>query len=384
MIDIEDILNGVEELEIEDFKLEAEEIEFSMLPAAIVQSVKKAVDKAKASEMAFKFKRPVETYSNRIREVTLGATKADGGSRSKTHTIGGQIAPPLYFFEADIPNKPIISHDVFDVPFRLPGFVKDNFSDAMKDPAEWAKRQVKDFDADMVTLHLVSTDPNLWNRSAKEAMKTVEDVLQAVKVPIIISGSGNYKKDAEVLTKACEVAEGERVLISSVSPDMKFESVVKACKKHNHTILSLVSMDVPGMKQLNKKIIKAGLPAENIVMDPNMGSLGYGIEYSITTMERIRLNALKGDNNLAMPILAGVSNAWSAREAWIKDEFLGPKELRGPLWETITGLMALFSGTDLFMMLHPAAIKSMKAVIDLLFDEQKRANIDYEKWVVMK
>lgn len=384
MIDIEDILKGIEELEIENFNLEAEEIELGLMPHAIMQSVRKAVEKAKQVERKFRFQIPAESYANRVHEVTLGATSSEGGTRGKTLRIGGETAPPLYFFEGKMPNKPIISHDVFDVPFRLPGFVKENFGDAMKDPAEWAKKQVKDFGADMVTLHLVSTDPNLWNRPAKDAVKTVEDVLQAVKVPIIVSGSGNYEKDAEVLTKAAEAASGERVLISSVSPGMGYETVVKAAVEHNHLILSLVSMDVPGMKQMNKKIMKGGLPADRIIMDPNMASLGYGIEYSISTMERIRLAALKGDKDLAMPIMAGVSNAWSAREAWIKDPALGPKELRGPLWETITGIIALFSGTDLYMMLHPAAIASVKEVINLFWDEKKKPGLDYEDWVVME
>ena len=37
-----------------------------------------------------------------------------------------------------------------------------------------------------------------------------------------------------------------------------------------------------------------GLPLERVLMDPNTGALGYGIEYTYSVMERLRLAALHG------------------------------------------------------------------------------------------
>lgn len=390
---LEKLLEGVEEIEVEDFNLDAEEIEFNLLPQVILrQALQKIAATPDAVTSAplkptekFTFKIPKKDYKNKILEVSWGATKKEGGTRANSITLGGQSKPPFYLFDETPPHKPIVAHDIFDIPFRLPASVKRNFGDAIKKPELWAKKQVEDFGAEAITLHLVSTDPLWSNRPVDKAMESVKAVLKAVDVPLIISGSGNYEKDVEVLSKAAEVCSGERVIISSVSPDMKdYAKVVKACKKHGQLLLSLVSMDVPGMKQMNKKIMKEGLSAQQILMDPNTASLGYGIEYSITTMERIRLNALSGDKDLAMPMLAGVSNAWSAREAWMKDDSIGPKELRGPLWEAHTATMALLSGAEVFMMLHPAAIKIVKSIIDTLFDKEERVDPSvYEKWVRM-
>lgn len=391
--ELEKLLEGVEEVEIEDFSLDAEEIEFNLLPQQILS---RAVQSLSAQEpgksaaplkkvLSFKFRTPRKEFKRKIFEVKWGATKKDGGTRGSCITLGGQSKPPFYLFEEKPPNKPIVAHDIFDVPFRLPASVKRNFGDAIKKPELWAKKQVEDFGAEAITLHLVSTDPLWSNRPAEKAMESVKAVLKAVDVPLIISGSGNYEKDVEVLSLAAEVCSGERVLISSVSPDMEdYAKVVAACKEHDQLILSLVSMDVPAMKQMNKKILKEGLPPEQIIMDPNTASLGYGIEYTITTMERIRLNALNGDKDLAMPMLAGVSNAWSAREAWMKDDALGAKDLRGPLWEAQTATMALLSGAELFMMLHPAAIKIVKSIINTLYEGKGEADYGlYEDWVRM-
>ncbi|MFH1834607.1 MAG: CO dehydrogenase/acetyl-CoA synthase subunit delta [Methanobacteriota archaeon] len=389
---IEDLLEGVEEVEFEDVDIEAEEMEFNLLPQYILKEALSRISRKvpsatsiPASKEPFKFRIPTKEYRNQIREVVWGATKSDGGSRAKSITVGGHMSPPFYLFEETPPHKPVVSHDVFDIPFRLPSSVKKLFGDSIKSPVSWAKKQVEDFGAEAITLHLVSTDPLWSNRPSDKAAETVKDVLEAVDVPLIISGSGNYEKDVEVLTKAAEAAAGERVILSSVSPDMKdYAKVVKAAKKYDHLLLSLVSMDVPGMKQMNKKIMKEGLPPEQILMDPNVASLGYGIEYSITTMERIRLNALSGDNDISMPILGGVSNAWSAREAWMKDKTLGPKELRGPLWEATTATISILSGADVLMMLHPGAIKIVKTLIDTLFDKESNASrSEYINWVKM-
>ena len=94
--------------------------------------------------------------------------------------------------------------------------LKNHLTEVIDDPAAWAKMNVEQFGADMVTVHLLSTDPLIQNKSPKEASKTVEEVLQAVDVPLIIGGCGDPKKDAETFTEIAAMAEGERVLLNSV------------------------------------------------------------------------------------------------------------------------------------------------------------------------
>ncbi|HDM35887.1 MAG TPA: CO dehydrogenase/acetyl-CoA synthase subunit delta, partial [Candidatus Syntrophoarchaeum butanivorans] len=164
-----------------------------------------------------KFSVEAETYPTAIEEVTLGATRADGGTRETTVTLGGERALPFFNYAAKMPNPIAIAIDCFDMPIGLAKAVKVHYEDVMESPGEWAKKNVEKFGADMVTIHLISTDPLIKDTPAKEAAKVVEEVLQAVKVPIIIGGSGNPDKDPEVLEAAAEVAEGERCLIASAN-----------------------------------------------------------------------------------------------------------------------------------------------------------------------
>jgi len=97
------------------------------------------------------------------------------------------------------------------------------------------------------------------------------------------------------------------------------------------------------------------------------------------------LAGLMGDPELQHPISSGTTNAWAAREAWIKmDPEWGPKELRGPIWETVTALSLLLVGVDLFMMMHPAAVKTVKSVIKELASGNKAKSEKIADWVTMK
>ncbi len=261
-------------------------------------------------------------------------------------------------------KKAIVAHDVFDIPIHLPGHVRANYEGIMKDPVSWAKFH-EDNGADAVTLHLISTDPNIKDTSAEGAAETTEKVISEIDIPLIISGSGNPKKDAGILPAAAKAAEGKNCLLSAVGFEMDYASVAKAAIKHGHSVLALIPNDHLRMKEMVKLLLREGMELENIVMDPATGGLGYGLEYTISTMERIREEA-EHTELLDLPILAAASNSWSSREAWMKKDEWGPREIRGPLWESITAISSLLAGADLFMMLDANAIGATKLIIDEL------------------
>jgi acetyl-CoA decarbonylase/synthase complex subunit delta len=314
---------------------------------------------------------PGADYSGEIVEVKLGATKTEGGTRSTSYTLGGQKAPAWYNFQASPKNKPIIALDVFDWPkVSLSKAVKMHFREVLEDTGEWARICVDKFGAEMVNIHLLTIDPLIEDASPKSAVKTVEDVLQAVDVPISIGGCGDPKKDLEVFTAISEQIEGERLLINSITLDMDIEKSAKLIADHDNTVIAFTSMDVNKARELNRKMYDF-VDKSQIIMDTTTAALGYGLDYAFTVMERCRLAALKGDPELNHPMSSGTTNAWAAREAWMKmgPEF-APRELRGPIWETITGQTLLLAGVDYFMMMHPAAVNALKTSIDSLMKRE--------------
>jgi acetyl-CoA decarbonylase/synthase complex subunit delta len=385
-----ELLARLQEIELEDFEMSVGDLEILIQPGAVaapaVAPPKIAPpEKAKPTEIIeTEFIPPVETYPGKVVEVKLGATKSEGGTRGKSIIIGGETTPAFYTFERPMPHPPVIAVDVFDMKIPLPKAVKMHVKDVMEDPAAWAKLAVEKFGADLLTVHLISIDPLIKNASPKEAVKTIEEVAQAVDAPLIIGGCGDPVKDADVFEAVAETFAGERFLISSVTRDMDAERCAKFIKKHGHVALSFTPMDLNLARELNRRLYDF-LPKEDIVMDLTTAALGYGLDYAFTNMERARLAALMGDPELAHPMSSGTTNAWAAREAWLEmaPEW-EPRELRGPLWEVTTALTLLLTGVDLFMMMHPAAVKTIKDVINQLLSGSSGNAERLFEWVSMK
>jgi acetyl-CoA decarbonylase/synthase complex subunit delta len=388
--DLLELLAKFQEIELEDFELEVGNLELWLqsgaLPRQLMPQLKVAPAlKGKPKElMKAPFVPPVETYPGKIVEVKLGATKGEGGTRGRSIIIGGETSPAFYTFEQPILHPPVVTLDVFDMKIPLSKAVKMHVKDVIGDPAAWAKLAVEKFGADMVTVHLISIDPLLKDATPKDAVKTVEEVMQAVDVPLVIGGCGDPVKDADVFAEIAEAFAGERFLINSITQDMDVERCAKFVKKNGHVALSFTPMDLNLQRELNRRLYDF-LSKEDIVMDLTTAALGYGLDYAFTNMERARLGGLMGDAELAHPMSSGTTNAWAAREAWLKmTPEWEPRELRGPLWEVTTALTLLLTGVDLFMMMHPAAVKTLKEVIGQLVSGKKANASKFVNWVSLK
>ncbi|GAB6286344.1 MAG: hypothetical protein STSR0009_25450 [Methanoregula sp.] len=384
------LLSGVDKLELENFAMEIGDLEF-WIPTGTTHGSACAPEPEKVRPQFLipqTFEPPTEEFVGRIQEVRLGATRAEGGTRGKSLVIGGADAPPFVYTNKPPAHPPIFALDVFDMEVQLPKVLKSGLLEVIGDPAEWARLNVNKFGADMVSIHLMSTDPLIKDTSPRDAARTVEEVLQAVDVPLIIGGCGDPHKDAKVFTKVAEVAAGERVLLNSVTLDMTeaktLEGVAMAAKEHGHAVLGFTGLELNKAKELNRRLYQY-LPPEDIVMDLTTVALGYGLEYSFTIHERARYAALMGDTELQHPTISASTNAWAAREAWMQmDPRYGQKELRGPLWETINALTLLLAGVDLFMMMHPAAIRTMKDTVELLMQPDTALPEHLTHWATMK
>ena len=387
--DLLEALAKFQKIELEDFQMDVKELELVFEPGMAGQMMPKlklpGLKAGKPTAMLqAAFARPIETYPGKIAEVKLGGTRGEGGTRGRSLIVGGETSPAFYNFERPTLHPPIVTLDVFDMEVPLSKAVKMHVKDVVGDPAAWAKLAVEKFGADMVTVHLISIDPLLKDATPKDAVKTVENILQAVDVPLVIGGCGDATKDTAVFAEIAETFKGERFLMSSVTRDMDVELCAKFIKKNGHVALSFTPMDLNLARELNRRLYDF-MGKEDIIMDLTTAALGYGLDYAFTNMERARLAGLMGDGELAHPMSSGTTNAWAAREAWLKmaPEW-EPRELRGPLWEVTTALTLLLAGVDLFMMMHPAAVKTLKETINRLVSGGKADPTKFLDWVSVK
>jgi acetyl-CoA decarbonylase/synthase complex subunit delta len=315
--------------------------------------------------MAFEI--PREHNVGQVVEVTLGATADQGGTRSHTITLGGSTALPFHLFEGTQPHRPVIALEVFDtVSPKYPDVLREYYGDVIADPAAMAKKCVAEFGADLISVRLEGTHPEKGNRSAEEAAQVVKQVLNSVSVPLIITGHSHFEKTNEVLKKVCEVTAGENCLINYVETD-NYKTIAAACIAYGHTLVAQSPIDVNLAKQLNILLTEMNFPPQRIIMDPLTGALGYGLEYSYSIMERIRIDGLAGDKMLAFPMLANPGyETFRVKETRAPERDYpewGDLNARSAYWEIATSLSLLVAGAELLIMHHPQAVEVVKKKI---------------------
>lgn len=362
--DLLSLLDKAKELELEDVEIVAEELSFELLPAVMqITPPTKPPPSSILELQKVTFEPPISTYPAQISQVQIGASNKEGGTRRNTIKIGGEKCPAFCRFEYKTPNRPVVALDVFDLLPPLPKTIKDYYKDVLEDQVAWINKCVGEYGADLATLHLLSTDPSTKNTPATEAAKFVDKILDVVDVPLMIGGSGDPIKDLEVFSEVAKVAKGEKLVLASATIDMELEKLAKVVVENNQNIIALAFLDMNQVKQLNRKLMDGGVTKDQLITDPSTGGLGYGIEYTFSMMERMRLAGLMGDEAMQVPISCAATNGWAAREAWMKTEEWGPREFRGPLWEAVTGILGLFAGADLFMMMHPLAARILRTYL---------------------
>ena len=238
----------------------------------------------------------------------------------------------------------------------------------MKDPATWAKKAVE-FGAELICLKLLSAHPEGGNTGPAEAKASVEKVLSAVDLPLIILGPGVAQKDNEVIAAASDAAKGQRVVLGNCE-EKNYRTIGAVCLSDGHAAIAKTPLDINLCKQLNIMLSDMGVPANSIIMDPDTGALGYGIEYGYSINERVRLAALGGDAMTAFPILnhAG-GEVWRQKEARAGEgvpDAWGDLEERSVIWEAVTATSVINSGCNIVVMCHPKAIERIKSTIKKL------------------
>jgi acetyl-CoA decarbonylase/synthase complex subunit delta len=270
----------------------------------------------------------------------------------------------------------MIAMEVFDkVPPKYPEYLKGHYSDVIDKPGAMAKKCVDEYGAELISIRLEGTHPEKGNKSAEEAAEIVKQVVESVSVPIIITGHSHFEKINEVMKKVCEVTSGENCLINYVETD-NYKTIAAACLAYKHTLVAQTPIDVNLAKQLNILLTDMNFPAEKIVMDPLTGTLGYGLEYTYSIMERIRNDGLAGDKMLAFPMLINPGyETFRVKETRALEKDYpewGDLERRGIYWEIATSMSLLVAGAELIIMYHPQAVEVVKKKIKKMFDSKKR------------
>ncbi len=292
------------------------------------------------------------------------------GTGEKAVKLGGENVMPLYSFDAPIENAPKIGVLISDLGMENEAAgIKEYYAGA-SNFAEIAKKAEEMPGADFVVLRFEGADPNGEDRSVEDCVAIAKEVGDAITAPLVIEGCKNVEKDAELFNKVAEALQGKNVLIMSAREENYKAVAAAAGLAYGQKVGAESAVDINLAKQLNVLIGQLGVDPANVVMNVGSAAAGYGFEYVVSTMDRVKAAALsQGDVQLQMPIITPVADeAWNVKEAMASEADMpewGSQEERGIDMEIETAAAVLASGSNAVILKHPASV----AVISKLIKE---------------
>lgn len=300
-------------------------------------------------------------FSASINAVTLG-------TGDHAIVIGGENILPFYTFDADLPNAPKIGIEITDGGAAAEPECIRKFYEGCETPAQMAAKAASFEGVDFLSISLEGGDPNGENKSVDELIEVVKECAAATDLPIVVCGCKNVEKDGELLAKAAEVLDGRNALVLAAKEENYKQIGAAAGLAYRQIVGAESADDINLAKQLNVLLTQLGVDAKSVVMQPGTAAAGYGFEYVISTLDRIKAAALQqGDATLQMPIITPIANeTWSVKESIASEADIpewGPQEERGIDMEVETAAAVLASGSDAVIMRHPTAVKTIAKMI---------------------
>lgn len=274
--------------------------------------------------------------------------------------IGGANSVPFVADNGIVP-KPLIAIEIpFVVDETLPEVLRKQWNSTL--PCELLEKAELS-ESDIISIKFNLTEEN-FERLVPEVKSFLKEIPNITKKPIILRGANNSVVDKKLLPILSENAPQEVIL--AFAEEESYEDIVHSVIERNHILVLRTPIDINIAKELNILTIDKGLNPERILIDPDMGGLGYGLDYGYSIIEKIRQAAFDGDNMLNMPIIAFIGEeTYRAKEAKA-DTFSsqwGNYFQRASMWE-ISGASAMISaGADIVVLWNLDSVKALKGVL---------------------
>lgn len=223
------------------------------------------------------------------------------------------------------------------------------------------KAQATDCDILALKFNISEDDLDAQILEAKELLKKL---LPHVTKPLLVRGVNNKSVDIKLLPELMSVLDRECII--AFADENTYKDIVPSVIKGGHILAIRTPIDINLAKEMNILTSDMGLSLDKILIDTDMGGLGYGLEYGYSIMERIKLAAFEGDKMLNMPLIAFAGEeALKAKEAK-SDTFsknFGDFKERSIMFEITTASAVIAAGANLIVLEHPDSIKTLKGLL---------------------
>jgi len=307
-------------------------------------------------------------FTGKSGKFTASINNLTIGTGDKAITIGGESAFPFYSFDAPCEHRAAVGIEITDGGMEAEPACIRALYDGCSSVADMAAKAGTFEGVDFLSLRLEGGDPNGLNKSTDELIELVKAVAAATDLPLVITGTKNAEKDGELLAKAAEVLDGKNAVILSAREENYKQIGAAAGLAYKQVVGAESAVDINLAKQLNVLLSQLGVDDKTVIMQPGSAAAGYGFEYVVSTLDRIKAAALgQNDTTLQMPIITPVaSEVWGTKESSASEEDMpawGPVEERGIDMEIETAAAVLASGSNAVILRHPASVATIAKMV---------------------
>ncbi len=310
-------------------------------------------------------------FTKKLQKFNATVRSVEVGTGDKAVTLGGGNTLPFYSFDAPTTNTAKIGIEISDMGLaHEPDCIKEVYA-GCETVADMAKKAITMEGVDFLCLRLEGGDPNGENRPVEELVAVAKEVAEAVDFPLVVEGCKNVEKDAELLSKVAEALQGKNVLLMSAKEENYKNIGAAAGLAYNQLVGAESAVDINLAKQLNVLLKQLGVDSGKVVMNVGSSAAGYGFDYLISTLDRVKAAALgQNDDSLLMPIITPVaSETWSVKESVATEEDApgwGCVVERAIDMEVETAVACLACGSDAVILKHPTSVATVSKLISAL------------------
>ena len=220
--------------------------------------------------------------------------------------------------------------------------MKDKVKYILELPIIEAKNQINE-DCDILGLK--------FTEDIEKGIEAFKKLLPFIDKPLMLIGSGDDEIDVQLLPKLMKLIDRECII--GIANEKNYKQIVPDVIKGNHILIIRTPIDINLAKEMNILTSDMGLPLDKILIDTDIGGLGYGFEYGYSIMEKIKLEGASGDKYLNMPIIS-FATVETAKTKEAKDKDLA-------LYLEITSAAAVkAAGAEYIVLTNPQSYKTLK------------------------
>lgn len=316
------------------------------------------------------------TIKQPIRKIQLDDVQIGGDSSFYFMNENDNAAKPVFVLEVPIFNLDECSHIVKDY-FKITEVCQTDLSNDVEQIAssschcERSEAICKSPRNDVLAVAQATNCDILglkFNISEEaqisEAVALLTSLLPEITKPLLIRGVNNKSIDEKLIPALVKVLD--RKAIVGFADDMTYKSIVPSIVESGHILIIRTPIDINLAKEMNILTTDLGLKKEQILIDPDMGGLGYGLEYGYSIMERIKIAGFEGDKMLNMPLIAFAGEeslkVKEAKSDTFSDSWGDFKE-RSIMFEISTASAVICAGANVVVLQHPQSISTLKNLI---------------------